>query len=212
MQKSDSSAEVVRRRGPRARDTREEILNCAEELWQRRGYNGFSYHHIAVQLGIRNAAIHYHFPSKENLGVALIQRYRNRFHDWFAHVRGTESAWSRLQSYFNLYIEYFKAECRVCPSGILGAEFQAIPEEMREEARLLMGEIYDWLVETLELGRTQGTLRFLGNSQDKAVQLGASLQGGVQIARVAGEERLHQLLQQLALELFGQTWSAAQAA
>ncbi len=205
-------ADGDRRRAVKGRDTREEILNCAEELWQRRGYNGFSYHHIAVQLGIRNAAIHYHFPSKESLGVALIQRYRNRFREWFVQARKTENAWSRLQSYFNLYVAYFNAECRVCPSGILGAEFQAIPEEMREEARLLMGEIYDWLIETLELGRSQGSLRFIGKPEDKAVQLGASLQGGLQIARVAGAERLDQLLAQLSLELFGQTWSSAQAA
>src|SRR3989442_14712284 len=107
MLKSVPNAEPGRRRGPRARDTREEIFNSAEELWQRRGYNGFSYHHIAVQLGIRNAAIHYHFPSKENLGVALIQRYRNRFREWFVQARKTENAWARLQSYFNLYVDYF---------------------------------------------------------------------------------------------------------
>src|ERR1041384_893083 len=105
MPKTESSADAGRRRGPRARDTREEILNCAEELWQRRGYNGFSYHHIAVQLGIRNAAIHYHFPSKENLGVALIQRYRERFREWFIQVRKIESASLRLRSYFNLYLD-----------------------------------------------------------------------------------------------------------
>ena len=210
MLKPVTGADVPRRRG---RDTREEILNCAEELWQRRGYNGFSYHHIAVQLNIRNAAIHYHFPSKESLGVALIQRYRARFAEWFVEVRKTDNAWARLQSYFNLYVEYLNAECRVCPSGILGAEFQAIPEEMREEARLLMGEIYEWLIETLDLGRSKGSLQFIGKSEDKAVQLGASLQGGLQIARVAGPERLHQLLAQLALELHGQAWSSvAQAA
>jgi TetR/AcrR family transcriptional regulator, transcriptional repressor for nem operon len=211
MLKSVTGADVARRRGARGRDTREEILNAAEELWQRRGYNGFSYHHIAVQLEIRNAAIHYHFPAKENLGVALIQRYRSRFSEWFVQVRKIENAWERLQSYFNLYVEYLNAECRVCPSGILGAEFQAIPEEMRQEAKLLMGEIYDWLIETLELGRAQGSLQFVGKAEDKAVQLGASLQGGLQIARVAGAERLHQLLAQISLELFGQT-RIAQAA
>ncbi len=201
MLKSITSADATRRRG---RDTREEILSCAEELWQRRGYNGFSYHHIAIQLGIRNAAIHYHFPSKENLGVALIQRYRARFAEWFVEVRKTEHAWQRLRRYFDLYVDYLNAECRVCPSGILGAEFQAIPEEMRAEAKLLMGEIYDWLIETLNLGRAQGSLKFIGNAEDKAVQIGASLQGGLQIARVAGGERLHQLLAQMSLELFGE--------
>jgi TetR/AcrR family transcriptional repressor of nem operon len=198
-----------RRRTARGRDTREEILSAAEELWQRRGYNGFSYHHIAVQLGIRNAAIHYHFPSKENLGVALIQRYRSRFRDWFVDARKIDNAWARLQSYFQLYLVYLDAECKVCPSGILGAEFQAIPEVMRQEARLLMRLIYEWLIETLELGRAQGSLRFTGNAEDKAVQLGASLQGGLQVARVAGAERFHQLLDQVALEFSGQPVATA---
>lgn len=196
---------AVPRRAVRGRDTREEILCAAEELWQRRGYNAFSYHHIAVQLGIRNAAIHYHFPSKENLGVALIQRYRTRFEEWFVDVRRIDSACGRLKSYFQLYLDYLDAECKVCPGGILGAEFHAIPEEMREEARLLMGQIYDWLIETLELGRAQKTLNFTGKPEDKAVQLGASLQGGLQIARIAGAERFHQLLDQIALELTGET-------
>jgi len=210
MLKSITSADATRRRG---RDTREEILSCAEALWQGRGYNGFSYHHIAIQLGIRNAAIHYHFPSKENLGVALIQRYRARFAEWFVEVRKIELAWQRLHRYFDLYLDYLNAECRVCPSGILGAEFQAIPEEMRAEAKLLMGEIYDWLIETLNLGRQQGSLKFIGNAEDKAVEIGASLQGGLQIARVAGAERLHQLLAQMSLELFGENAAAvAQAA
>ena len=72
-----SSSPRGRRAGRPRRDTREEILNTAESLWQHRGYNAFSYHHIAVQLGIRNAAIHYHFPGKEDLGVELIRRYRD---------------------------------------------------------------------------------------------------------------------------------------
>lgn len=195
----------ARRRGGRdpKRDTREEILNAAQALWQRRGYNAFSYHHIAVQLGIRNAAIHYHFPSKENLGVALIRRYRERFAEWFVQARGSDNARERLHAWFQLYLDYVNAECQVCPAGILGTEFHAIPEEMRVEAKELMREIYEWLIETLTLGRAQDTLRYCGTPEDKAVQLGAALQGGLQIARVAGAERFDQLLAQLTLELTG---------
>ncbi|XLM19461.1 TetR/AcrR family transcriptional regulator, partial [Chromobacterium piscinae] len=60
-------------------DTRKRILDLAEELLLTRGFNGFSYQHISSELGVRNAAIHYHFPKKNDLGVALIQRYRRRF-------------------------------------------------------------------------------------------------------------------------------------
>lgn len=193
---------VIRRRGQRnGRDTREEILNCAEELLQRRGYNAFSYQHIAVQLGIRNAAIHYHFPAKEDLGVALVQRYRQRFRDWCEQMLQEADAWTRLRAYFKTYVDYLEAQCKICPGGVLGSEYEAIPERMQQEARLLMREIFEWLVETLDLGREQGTLHYPGETRHKAVELGAALQGGLQIARMAGQERFHQVLEQLGLEL-----------
>lgn len=186
------------------RDTREEILNTAEELLQRRGYNAFSYQHIAVQLGIRNAAIHYHFPGKEDLGVALVRRFRQRFRDWTESVVEQGDAWSRLAAFFDTYIAYLAAtDMRICPVGVLGSEFGVIPEPMRHEARLLMRENYEWLAETLQAGRDEGSLQFPGEARSKAVEVGAALQGGLQIARMAGPQRFHQVLEQLGLELRG---------
>lgn len=185
------------------RDTREEILNAAEELLQRRGYNAFSYQHIAVQLGIRNAAIHYHFPGKEDLGVALIRRFRQSFRDWAETVATQEAdAWCRLQALFETYAEYLSLDnMRICPVGVLGSEFEAIPEPMRHETRLLLREHYEFLIDTLTLGRDQGTLVFSGEPRAKAVEVAAVLQGGVQIARMAGLMRFRQILGQLSLNL-----------
>ena len=110
MLKSVVGSLSPRRRGvPRGRDTSEEILNAAEDLLQRRGYNAFSYHHIAVQLGVRNAAIHYHFPAKEDLGVALVKRYQERFKGWVGKTEGTACAWARLQAYFQTYLDFLQA-------------------------------------------------------------------------------------------------------
>jgi TetR/AcrR family transcriptional regulator, transcriptional repressor for nem operon len=201
-----------RGRGPRGRDTGEAILNCAEELLQRRGYNAFSYHHIAVQLGVRNAAIHYHFPAKEDLGVALVRRYQQRFGEWVRKVEGTESAWVRLQAYFQTYLDFLEADRKCCPGGVLGTEFHAIPEAMREQARQLARDIHEWLTRTLESGRDQRSLQFSGRAEDKAVEIGAALQGGLQIARLAGPERFHQVLAQLSLELTGRSQYAVNLA
>lgn len=205
MLKSVVGSISSRRRGViKGRDTSEEILNAAEELLQRRGYNAFSYHHIAVQLGVRNAAIHYHFPAKEDLGVALVRRYQERFRNWVVKTDVTACAWQRLQAYFQTYIDFLEADCKCCPGGVLGTEAHAIPEAMREQARLLAKDIHEWLMRTLETGRSQGILQFAGRVDDKAVAIGAALQGGLQIARLAGPERFHQVLAQLSMELTGQ--------
>ena len=55
-------------------DTRNEIIRLGSELIRSIGYNAFSYADISKALGIKNAAIHYYFPSKSDLGVEIIQR------------------------------------------------------------------------------------------------------------------------------------------
>lgn len=213
MLKSVVGSLSSRRRGaPRGRDTSEEILNAAEELLQLRGYNAFSYHHIAIRLGVRNAAIHYHFPAKEDLGVALVRRYQERFRQWSVETDRLDDAWARLAAYFQTYLDFLQADCKCCPGGVLGTEFHAIPEAMREQARALMRDAYDWLVGTLTFGRKQGSLTFSGRPEDKAIEVGAALQGGLQIARMAGPERFHQVLSQLSLELTGRAQYATNLA
>ena len=52
--------------------TRDQIIDKAFQLMLQRGLNGFSYRDISGPLGVKNAAIHYHFPNKMDLIKALI--------------------------------------------------------------------------------------------------------------------------------------------
>jgi TetR/AcrR family transcriptional regulator, transcriptional repressor for nem operon len=178
--------------------TKELILDAAEELLQRRSYNAFSYQHIAVQLGIRNAAIHYHFPAKADLGTALIQRYRERYQKYIQQIEAS-SAEPRvlLQDFFKIYLEYLEAGDMVCPGGVLGAEFSSIPCTMQEETRLMLREIYEWLISVLTRGREMGQLHFKGTPEGKALEIGCALQGALQIARCTDKERFYLVLQQI---------------
>ena len=51
--------------------TPQRILDIAEHLVQTRGFNGFSYAHIAEAMHVTKASLHYHFPSKSDLGKHL---------------------------------------------------------------------------------------------------------------------------------------------
>jgi len=59
--------------------TAAKILDSAERLVQTRGFNAFSYADIATELRLRKASIHYHFPSKADLGRRLLARYEAAF-------------------------------------------------------------------------------------------------------------------------------------
>src|SRR5262245_28937356 len=67
---------VVKKRSATAsKDTKTAIMDTAQELIQRGGANAMSYQHISDAVGIRKASIHHHFPTKEDLIDAVIDRY-----------------------------------------------------------------------------------------------------------------------------------------
>jgi TetR/AcrR family transcriptional regulator, transcriptional repressor for nem operon len=185
--------------GPR--DTKREILNLAEELIQDRGFNGFSYQDIASRLGVKNAAIHYHFRSKADLGTAVVERYRRRFRRWSA---GLDTArlgpWPRLEAFFDIY-RSFVPHARVCPNGMLQAEFHSIPPEVQEATRGLVADFHAWLVALLTAGRAEGVFDFKGDPADQAAVIGAAVQGAIQMARASGPELFEAVLVQLRRQL-----------
>ena len=65
---------------------------------------------------MRNAAIHYHFPHKTDLGVALIQRYRRRLRRAI-EVQAGLSVLDQLDRYFDLAESYFRHDQQVCPAA-----------------------------------------------------------------------------------------------
>lgn len=188
---------------PRMPDTRSKILDAAEELLQEAGFNSFSYQDIASDLGIKKAAIHYHFPAKSDLGVALVRRYLQRFQD-FAHESEAKglSARKGVEAYFGIAINYLRYGAKVCPLGVLEAEFHAIPEEMQKEIRILDEATRKWLQGLLEQGLEHGEFQFSGTARDKALLIVAAVQGALQISRAAGPKTLFNTLRQIKQELF----------
>ena len=61
--------------------TAHKVLDVAEELIQKRGFNAFSFKDLQERVGIKTSSIHYYFPTKQELASALIERYSESFKD-----------------------------------------------------------------------------------------------------------------------------------
>ena len=181
----------------RNNNTKRAILDLAESFLQDQGYNGFSYAHIAKELEVKNAAIHYHFPSKEALVSTVIQRYRDRFHLWTnnARIKGLQPE-EKLDWFFSIYTNTRADNGKVCLAGSLETEFNSLPESLREQTQALTGELLLWLQTTLKEGRDAGVFRFSGEPADKAALILSSLQGGLQMARALGTGKFQSVIQQ----------------
>ncbi len=178
-------------------NTKRAILDLGETLLQDKGFNGFSYAHIAKELGVKNAAVHYHFPAKEDLGCAVVQRYRDRFQLWINNTRVKDlSPDEKLDWFFDIYANMRADHGKVCIAGVLEAEFNSLPDRLRQQTRSLTSELLNWLASTLDEGREAGIFHFNGQSTDKAALILSSLQGALQMARALGKGKFQAVIQQ----------------
>ncbi len=166
-------------------DTKSKIIDVGEKLLLKKGFNGFSYADIASPLGIKNASVHYHFPSKSDLGIAVIQRARQRFSGWVdRRETAAMSDWEKLDRFFQIYRHYLTTSESVCLSGALETDFTTLPKPMQEETRGLVSDLLTWMDKFLGEGKKRGTFSFPGTSRNQAVVVLAVLQGGLQMNRV----------------------------
>ena len=178
------------------------ILDTAEALLQVRGYNGFSYADISTELGITKAALHYHFPGKADLGLALITRYADRFSESLASIdRADAPPKDRLAEYARLYDQVLR-QSKMCLCGMLAAEYQTLPAPMRAAVAGFFDANESWLEKVLEDGRQDASLRFTGTARETARTIIACLEGAMLVARPSGDpDRLRSIAASLLADL-----------
>ena len=180
------------------KDTKVEIIDLAENLLRDRGFNGFSYANISSALRIKNAAIHYYFPGKADLGVAIIQRARERFAKWTQDQRmAAKPPAERLEAFFRRYLSFLEAGQQVCLGGALETDFKTLPSTMQVETQKFAADILAWMEGILDEGQKKRTFSFPGEAKDQAIVILSSLQGALQMTRAVGPSSLHLAMAQI---------------
>ena len=165
-------------------DIKTQLLDAAQLLVQTRGHNGYSYRDLAEQVGIRTASIHYHFPTKTDLAVALVRRYREVVADAMAKIAVEKTSLAdRLDGVAGIYGHCLKAESRICVAAALAGEYASLPKEVQQELNRLMTDSQGWMARFLTEGRTRGELPATCNPEALAHLWYATLQGALVIAR-----------------------------
>ena len=159
----------------------EKILQVAETMVREGGYNNFSFRDIAKAVGIKSSSVHYHFPTKADLGAALARSYTDKFMDQLGDPK------ERIQDGndpITIYIGVFRTallqDRRMCLCGLLGAEIDGLPSEVVRETRAFFERNIQWLIKAYQL---KG---FKKNARTKALQTLSMLEGAMMISKVLG--------------------------
>ncbi len=183
-------------------NTREQIIDRAFQLMLQRGLNGFSYRDISEPMGVKNAAIHYHFPNKMDLIKALIdenhQVLRRSTSEFMAYGG---PARPQLEGLFRFTMNQCECGRPICMVGALAIDYDELNEEIKDANNRFMKDSVNWLTRVMEIGREQEEFRFEGDPRSKAVSILAMIQGARQMARVHGLDYLEQIFVQVRTDL-----------
>ena len=167
----------------------DDILRCARALIVRGGYNSFSYADISGVVGIRNASIHLHFPSKAHLVLWVVALYRQEAEAGLAELeRNVADPLEQLRAYVG-YWEGCIADAShpFCVCAMLAGEIPVLPEAVAVEVRAQFRGLSAWLASGLERGVAEGRFTLTGSAGDNAEIFMATVHGAMLSARAYGE-------------------------
>ncbi len=166
---------------------REQILAAARDLVESRGYDGFSYADISDIVGIRKPSVHHHFPTKGDLGRALVEEFRAGCRAETARIeRDGGRPVDRLMGYAKGFEEKLADGGRMCLCGMLAAGKKGLPVEVSRELDEAIGEQEAWLAGVIADGQESGAIRDDEPARRLAQLVLAGLEGALLLARVRG--------------------------
>ncbi len=134
----------------------QKILEAAEEMVRLGGYNSFSFREVAKTVGIKSSSVHYHFPTKADLGAAVARFYTEKF---LQHLGDPEELLKNSQDPIQHYIEACRnavtVDKRMCLCGLLGAEVNCLPEQVITETKAFFTKNIEWLTNAYKLKGTK---------------------------------------------------------
>lgn len=164
-------------------DTRDALMQQATHLVRSRGYSAFSYADLAAAVGIRKASIHYHFPTKQDLGIEVVAQYTERFQARLAQIDavGTDPV-DCLERYVALYRDGLVND-EACLCGMIAAEAAAVPPAVGAGVATFFTANLTWLADLMEAGQRSGDFLSRQPPARLAAAVLAALEGAVFLAR-----------------------------
>ena len=163
-------------------DTKSFVLSEAETLIRTMGYAAFSYADLSERVGIRKASIHHHFPTKEALGTAVIDRYLEKFVAELAALAARAFSTKRKLLVYGDYFasDLLNGQMPLC--GALAGDAADLPTVMQKRVKAFFELHLTWLEKVLTLGIAAGEIERAQLPKPSALLLLSTLQGASIVA------------------------------
>ncbi|EPW1514246.1 TetR/AcrR family transcriptional regulator [Salmonella enterica subsp. diarizonae serovar 48:r:z] len=180
--------------------TYDRLLEIADTLIGKNGFEGFSYADLAKEMGIRKASIHYHFPTKTDLGIAYCELKMKAFADFEAYITTLPVGPRQIAAYIDAFSVYAK-KGQMCGVHAMLSDSNLYESELKTAVQKLADYELRIISKILQNGQEAGLLKFDITVEDMALIVCYSVKGALLINRTpphnASERNAHALLKML---------------
>lgn len=185
-------------RGKRDSDrTREAILQAAFEEIHLYGFQAASIDAILARTGVTKGALYYHFPTKTQLGYAVVEEViRQRILQRWSHtLKESEDPIAHLIAKLDREIQHhwsLEALQVGCPVNNLANEMSPIDEGFRQRIEQVFQNWREIIAQMIEQGRKSGRVRADVDAALVATFFVAAVEGTISMAKNAQDLKLVQ--------------------
>ncbi len=161
-------------------NSKEAILAAARQSAQAHGYGGLNFRDLADEVGIKAASIYHHFPSKADLGEAVVRRYWEETKDDLAALLSDAiDPQSALRQYPGIFRRSLENANRLCLCSFMSAEYDDLPEPVKKEVQTFADVNVAWLSQVLSAAKIVPAKK----SEERARAIFAAIAGAQLMAR-----------------------------
>ena len=183
---------IAERRGEEKERRRAEILDAAETLYAKKGWDAVTVDQVARSARLSRALVYVYFRDKEELLFAIGERASRLLRDRFmeaaaSHAKGLDKIEAIGRAYMG-YAHEFPHYFDFC-SRFQAHSVSIAPGSHEAACRTLGDEVMGVVVEAIEVGKRDGSIRAdIGESALFATTLWAFTHGLIQLAMAKGSE------------------------
>ena len=163
--------------------TKQALVEVAERLFTAHGYSATSLDAIAAGADVTKGALYHHFPSKLELGYAVLDEVIGDFTDkrWLKPIAGDEDPIDAIVASVR---EAAKSDFEFgCPLNNLAQEMSTVDAEFHRRIAALYRRWESGVAGALERGQEQGLVRKDVDVNEAATFVVASIEGAYGLAK-----------------------------
>ncbi len=171
--------------------TKERLITEAARLIRQKGFTGTSVSDLMAATGVKKGSLYFHFPSKDDLSLAVLDRSRDKILTFFENALTGETPADCLSNFFDAVVSSHSRSGFVggCIFGNTALEMSDGDKRYADVVDRVFADMSTRLAAVVVAAQKAGQVRADLPADALAEQIVITLEGGIMLARLRKDEK-----------------------